>query len=326
MAEKKQIDFTLRGFRYTDIPYYLWDKSDDKKITVTVAGSAKMIRQLLKARYPWLKTWVQSESYSGGDSIRIYAWNAPDDVAEEINRLGKSFQESNFDGMTYSYTYSKQAEQSDEGYIVDYGAKYVFTENRPPYSSPERDQTPPDYSKLRTQGQPSRPSGGGGGGYKPRPVKNEGELIRECPAGWSLYKVIINVRGDDKQIFKLRKAKETPPNKDKWDDIRGGMQVRFGFKWNRIDQSFERWSNSERLDIEDELCNFLEQYYPMGQSPAPQPAPTQAPEQETPNGPQEESDVIDKKIRGFEVMLRMETDEAEKELIMKKIRALKLLR
>jgi hypothetical protein len=85
MAEKKQIDFTLRGFRYTDIPYYLWDKSDDKKITVTVAGSAKMIRQLLKARYPWLKTWVQSESYSGGNSIRIYAWNAPDDVAEEIN-------------------------------------------------------------------------------------------------------------------------------------------------------------------------------------------------------------------------------------------------
>ena len=47
-----------------------------KSIDITRVNAAKMIRQFIKQKYPkQFKSWVKSESYSGGSSINVNLCN-----------------------------------------------------------------------------------------------------------------------------------------------------------------------------------------------------------------------------------------------------------
>ena len=65
------------------------------------AQTAQAIRNELKAAFPSIKFTVRSESFSGGDSVRIsYTNGVPYELVQNI--VGK-YQYGNFDGMTDCY-------------------------------------------------------------------------------------------------------------------------------------------------------------------------------------------------------------------------------
>lgn len=93
----------------------------------------------------------------------------------------------------------------------------------------------------------------------------KGEVIRVCPAGWSLVKTTVTIKEVDKTIYKLVKSEGTPANKEKWDEIKGELLTSFGFRWNSFNQTFDRWSTIDGVDL-DALCGTLEKYYGLNQA------------------------------------------------------------
>lgn len=91
---------------------------------------------------------------------------------------------------------------------------------------------------------------------------SKGEVVKECPAGWTLVKAIVNIKGVDKTIFKLVKGADTPSNREQWDEIRGAM-LSFGFKWNRFNQTFDKFNTVDDVSL-DALCATLLKYYEGG--------------------------------------------------------------
>lgn len=89
------------------------------KLTSEHAHCAKAIKAELKKLFPKTKFSVTSESYSGGDSVRI-SWI--DGVTEErVHNIVKKYQAGSFDGMTDSYTYDNRDSNLPQ-------AKYVHTQ------------------------------------------------------------------------------------------------------------------------------------------------------------------------------------------------------
>ena len=88
-------------------------------------------------------------------------------------------------------------------------------------------------------------------------------LRREC-AGWKIYEKTVNIKGEDRQVTKIVKNRETKPRSD-WDNVRGDITVNGGVKWNKVDQTFERWSLMDEEDM-DRVCALLKKYYAMEES------------------------------------------------------------
>lgn len=85
-------------------------------------GSANLKAQLARA-FPGVKFSVKSESYSGGDAIRVH-WDCGPTI-KEVEAISGQYQEGSFDGMTDCYNYDRDNVWTD----VFGGAKYV-TESR----------------------------------------------------------------------------------------------------------------------------------------------------------------------------------------------------
>jgi len=84
-----------------------------------VAQCATLIRQDLKKNFPNIKFRVQSQSYTGGNSIRVKYENAI--PTEAIENLLAKYQDGHFDGMTDCYNYDKNPENLPR-------TKYLFVE------------------------------------------------------------------------------------------------------------------------------------------------------------------------------------------------------
>jgi hypothetical protein len=70
----------------------------------TAALTAQAVRKELKATYPGIKFSVTSETYSGGDSVRVeYTDFIP---SNEVNKLLVKYQAGSFDGMQDIYEYT----------------------------------------------------------------------------------------------------------------------------------------------------------------------------------------------------------------------------
>lgn len=85
-------------------------------------GAANLKAELMRA-FPGIKFSVKSESYSGGDAIRVH-WELGPTTAQ-VSAISDKYQEGSFDGMTDSYEYNTENVWPD----VFGGAKYV-TESR----------------------------------------------------------------------------------------------------------------------------------------------------------------------------------------------------
>lgn len=76
--------------------------------TTTAAQCAAVIRKELKANFPTQKFTVQSENYTGGDSVRI-KW--VDGVTEKaVKDIVDKYQYGHFNGMEDMYEHSNQIE------------------------------------------------------------------------------------------------------------------------------------------------------------------------------------------------------------------------
>jgi hypothetical protein len=85
-------------------------------------GAANLKTELAR-EFPGVKFSVKSESYSGGDAIRVH-WNFGP-TSDEVAKFTDKYSEGHFDGMTDSYDYNHDNVWPD----VFGGAKYV-TESR----------------------------------------------------------------------------------------------------------------------------------------------------------------------------------------------------
>lgn len=273
---KQKISFTLDGIKYTDIDANQWSGSQSDKYYVSVAGTAKMVRQYIKHKYPNIPAsnyyWVQSQSYSGGDSIRVYFNNAPESF---INTFGKEikfkFQEGSFDGMNDLYTSTKETETAKEGIKVDYGTKYLFVNNQKPYDS---DAPEVDWSNVLSEAKPKNESAPKSGGL-PKPSFSRGEVIMDC-SGWEITKKTLP---DGRVVYNCAIKKDTPKNKADWDVIRGEIYTETGFKWGRFG-AFEKWGSiASEAYVISLLCKILGKYYIQTEN---------QPKQETKEEPKEE--------------------------------------
>ena len=85
-------------------------------------GAANLKTELTR-EFPGVKFSVKSESYSGGDAIRVHWDFGP--TTDEVAKFTDKYSEGHFDGMTDSYDYNHDNVWPD----VFGGAKYV-TESR----------------------------------------------------------------------------------------------------------------------------------------------------------------------------------------------------
>jgi len=279
---KQKFSFTIDGVIYTDISGYDYA---GRYLSITVSGTAQMIRQWLKRKYPNLPSknyvWVQSESYAGGDSIRVYLNNAPEEFATKIAReLKDNFQEGYFDGSTDSYSYTKSEVKSSEGKNVRFGTKYLFVNNKKPYDS---DAPEVDWSVLSKASAPAKTS-------TPRTTSSQpksypmGEVLKDC-SGWIIYKKTLP---DGRIVYNAKIKPETSPNRTDWNAIKGEIYTETGFKWGRFG-AFEKWGViASEAAVVELLCKILGKYYQGGDAPAkanmPQPEPTPAKTPEQPSG------------------------------------------
>ncbi len=89
---------------------------------VSLADTAKLIRQDLKRHFPGIKFQVRSKSYSGGSSINVRWTDGP--VQKDVESVIKVYEGAEFDGMIDLKSYVDR--EMPDGTIVHYGVDYVF--------------------------------------------------------------------------------------------------------------------------------------------------------------------------------------------------------
>lgn len=112
-----------------------------KYIYLNAKNTASIIKQYLKKIDPIISNWVTSQTYSMGCSVNVWVCNPDgspvDDVLyKQIEKFAYDFQAGDFNGMDDSYSYRDDGTTAN-GTTLDYGAKYVFVENRPKFDTVE---------------------------------------------------------------------------------------------------------------------------------------------------------------------------------------------
>ena len=123
VAEKKETERkeqeardTLRGSLPAKYPYLTQVAGSGKS---SHAIGAKNLKIELGRAFPKTKFYIKSQSYSGGDSIRVGWTDGP--TQEEVEKVSSKYQEGSFDGMEDIYNYDHSNVWPD----VFGGAKYV---------------------------------------------------------------------------------------------------------------------------------------------------------------------------------------------------------
>lgn len=232
MARKQTEKINIKGFGnlYTNIPMgYSWNKDT---VSITQSGTAEMIRQDIARMFPGRKFWVRSESYSGGDSIRVYTWNYPEKDFEQVKKLEYRYKDGTFNGMEDIYeNREKEPIYTTDGKRVDYGAKFIFVDNKPPYDSKEREMPVPDYSSSsKTNPEPKSGSGSGSrsskfkskGSGKPNPIREDSDYryVMQLSTGWDVF---LKYYGSDNCRIALvfdYKVGQAVYNSEKWTAIK----------------------------------------------------------------------------------------------------------
>ena len=96
---KINIDFTNDGVKYKNIEAY---KYSDTSYSVSVTGTAKMIRQWVDSKYPKFAgrgiLWVKSRKFANGDAIDVDFNRLPDEYINKIRKELDMFEY--YDGHT----------------------------------------------------------------------------------------------------------------------------------------------------------------------------------------------------------------------------------
>jgi hypothetical protein len=263
--QKGKFSFKLNGIQYNDIPGY---RTSPTELSIGVAGTATMVRQYLNTVYGISGrdfVSVKSESFAGGDSIRVGLNNAPAQLYSTVQRdLDAKFEEGSFDAMQDIYNYTKGVEEAEDGQKIRYGTKYLTTENSMPYGSTvsavDWTNVAPKTGGASASGGPGRYGGGRGG--RRQPLSDNGTLLRTC-GGWGIYRKQLP---DGTMVVNAVKERSTTSNRGAWVEIRGALLTEANFTWNKRYQLFENRTLASSSDAElnegiDRLCRVLRRYY-----------------------------------------------------------------
>jgi hypothetical protein len=257
---KTTFSFTLDGVKYTDIKGY-----DGTSIYIGLTGTAQMIRQYLKVKYPLAAKRGYSSVSSSGSSIDIRFNDAPEEIYKKISaEIKRKFQEGYFDGMTDSYVNTKPNETSEEGLVISYGARYIFT-----YTSMGGDVPAVDWTD---KSKPSKPE------IQPKPESQQGvEVLKVC-SGWTITKRLLS---GGKIVYNAKINPDTKKNTTDWNTIKSEVYIETGFKWGKF-SSFDKWGQiaSEAFVIK-RLCEVLGKYYTGDTQPDTKPETETKPEPDT---------------------------------------------
>lgn len=254
MATKDKFSFSIDGVKYTDIKGS--DNIGNNKLYIGVAGTAQMIRQWMKQKYPQLPLrnyyFISSSSFANGNSIDVYLNDAPDDIYSNI----KGELTDKFEYGSYHYGLKQGGAgikyKTDQGENINYGTKYLSVNNRPPYgtNAPAVDwdilqNTAPAKATKQFQSKSAKST------------FDKGDLLMDC-AGWEVYK---KKYADGKILYTAHKKPATPQNKIDWDTIKGEIYTQTGFSYSRFG-NFQKWGQiASEAYIINLLCTILGKYY-----------------------------------------------------------------
>jgi hypothetical protein len=91
------------------------------------AACAKAIKQELKISFPLIKFSVKSESFAGGDAVRISWIDGP--ASKSVEEITDKYQYGHFNGMEDIYEYSNDVENIPQSKYVT-TSREISTEKR----------------------------------------------------------------------------------------------------------------------------------------------------------------------------------------------------
>jgi hypothetical protein len=110
---------------------------------VSHAAAGQLVKQFVKKNYPDVVCRVSSSSFAGGNSLDVHVCNIdgtpiPNAQFEAINNFANQFEYGRYDGMHDIYeSYETSGLYTDNGTELKAGVKYVRTENRPAWDTPQ---------------------------------------------------------------------------------------------------------------------------------------------------------------------------------------------
>lgn len=119
-----------------------WGKTlDNPYISIGRKECPAIAKQFMKAKYPHLLVWGNSETFANGNSASVYVCNADGSDLDlhskewnEINSFVRQMCGGRYDGWSESYEYGEPG-KSDNGTKLDFGTKYLHVENKAPHGS-----------------------------------------------------------------------------------------------------------------------------------------------------------------------------------------------
>jgi len=197
-------------------------KKDSRSIYITIlSGNIKPFKAFSEA---------EKDGYIG-HSINQYWIDDESSLSDAGKELIKQVKE-----ITDKYNYDNSDLQSDYFDVNFYLKMYIGTREKP-------------YVYKRGGKPSSRPT-------RPTDSSSNDELIYTFN-GWKMYKRHIG----EKIVFIVSKNKETPSNKESWNQIKSEIYTQTGFQWNPSYQVFRKW---EKLPdgVFAKLETIFNTYYP----------------------------------------------------------------
>jgi len=114
-----------------------------KYVYVNPPIAGLLVKQFVKRNFPNVLCRVVSDSFSGGNSLRVYVstkLGAPIDSStyKTISDFVNMWEYGKFNGMIDMYeSYENSGAVSDNGLELEAGIKYAFTENQPRFGTVE---------------------------------------------------------------------------------------------------------------------------------------------------------------------------------------------
>ena len=112
-------------------------------IYVSHAEASSLVRQFAKKFFPQYVVKVSSQSFSGGNSLDVYVSTKtggliPQQDFEMISNFANQWEYGKFNGMYDIYEdYEESGAQTDNGFELKAGVKYVHVNNRPRFGTVE---------------------------------------------------------------------------------------------------------------------------------------------------------------------------------------------
>jgi hypothetical protein len=261
--EKMKKSFTINGVDYKDINGLY--ESYDNRFRISQSGTASMIRQYMKAKYPKFSgagiLWVTSRTFANGDSINVELNRIPESY---IMKIDKELERFEYATSHYGSKGGSYEDATYNGMKISYGTKYLHVRNIPPNDSKEANMDAPDWDSILKAGEPIkyqyRKKSGSSSGTKSysSSTDKDKQLLFKFDSGWEMYKTITP---ENSIIYSIETTKEIKRIEfSQFSLLKGTMLTQEGFKWNTFKYRFEKWNKID--DNAFELINtLLTKYY-----------------------------------------------------------------